>query len=68
MKDATNIWEDILTEYPTDLMAIKFAHDAYFFMGDGKGKRDSVAAVIPKHKGTEPCYRYSSNFAIKGCK
>lgn len=58
MKDATNIWEDILTEYPTDLMAIKFAHDAYFFMGDGKGKRDSVAAVIPKHKGTEPCYSY----------
>ncbi|KAK6010330.1 hypothetical protein OSTOST_24644, partial [Ostertagia ostertagi] len=57
MKDATNIWEEILTEYPTDLMAIKFAHDAYFFMGDGKGKRDSVKAVIPKQKGTEPCYR-----------
>ncbi|VDO75542.1 unnamed protein product [Haemonchus placei] len=58
MREATNIWEGILAEYPTDLMAIKFAHDAYFFMGDGKGKRDSVKAVIPKQKGTEPCYSY----------
>ncbi|WKX97897.1 hypothetical protein Q1695_013527 [Nippostrongylus brasiliensis] len=57
-REATNIWEEILLEYPTDLVAIKFAHDAYFFMGDGAGKRDSVAAVLPKHKGTEPCYSY----------
>ncbi|KAK6042302.1 hypothetical protein COOONC_20193 [Cooperia oncophora] len=49
MRAAANIWEDILIEYPTDLMAIKLAHEAYFFMGDGKGKRDSVKAVIPKH-------------------
>ncbi|KAL6733712.1 hypothetical protein Aduo_004337 [Ancylostoma duodenale] len=58
MRAAANLWEDILVEYPTDLMAIKFAHEAYFFMGDAKGKRDSVQAVLPKHKGTEPCYSY----------
>lgn len=57
MRAATDIWEDILAEYPTDLMAIKFAHEGYFFMGDAKGKRDSVQAVLPKQKGTEPCYR-----------
>ncbi|EPB68991.1 hypothetical protein ANCCEY_11917 [Ancylostoma ceylanicum] len=60
MRAAADIWEDILVEYPTDLMAIKFAHEAYFFMGDAKGKRDSVQAVLPKHKGTEPCYRHDS--------
>ncbi|CAJ0608307.1 unnamed protein product [Cylicocyclus nassatus] len=58
LRAAAQIWEDILVEYPTDLMAIKFAHEAYFFLGDRVGKRDSVQAVIPKHKGTEPCYSY----------
>ncbi|VDM71423.1 unnamed protein product, partial [Strongylus vulgaris] len=56
MRAAVNVWEEILVDYPTDLIAIKFAHEAYFFMGDAKGKRDSVQAVLPKHKGTEPCY------------
>ncbi|VDM63662.1 unnamed protein product [Angiostrongylus costaricensis] len=58
MKEATNTWEQILAYYPTDLMAIKFAHDAYFFMGDAKGKRDSVQMVIGKQKSSEPCYSY----------
>ncbi|KAK6732110.1 hypothetical protein RB195_016473 [Necator americanus] len=58
MRAASALWEEILTEYPTDLMAIKFAHEAYFFMGDAKGKRDSVQAVLPKHNGSEPCYSY----------
>ncbi|KAK6732618.1 hypothetical protein RB195_016777 [Necator americanus] len=55
---AANTWEEILKRYPTDLMAIKFAHDTYFYLGDAKMIRDSVYAVLPKHKGTEPCYSY----------
>ncbi|EYB90029.1 hypothetical protein Y032_0224g2718 [Ancylostoma ceylanicum] len=55
---AANTWEEILKKYPTDLMAIKFAHDTYFYLGDAKMIRDSVQAVLPKHKGTEPCYSY----------
>ncbi|PIO62419.1 hypothetical protein TELCIR_16019 [Teladorsagia circumcincta] len=51
-------WEDILKDYPTDLIAIKFAHDTYFYLGDSKNIRDSVKAVMPKHKGTEPCYSF----------
>ncbi|KJH51932.1 hypothetical protein DICVIV_01913 [Dictyocaulus viviparus] len=58
MKEAVSMWENILLNHPTDLMAIKFAHDAYFFMGDAKGSRDSIQAIISKHKGCEPCYRY----------
>ncbi|KHJ80697.1 hypothetical protein OESDEN_19624, partial [Oesophagostomum dentatum] len=58
IRAATNIWEEILAEYPTDMMALKFAQDGYFFIGDINGKRDSVQAVLPKYKGTEPCYSY----------
>ena len=32
-EQATNIWERILLAHPTDVMALKFAHDAYFFLG-----------------------------------
>ncbi|KHJ90708.1 tetratricopeptide repeat protein [Oesophagostomum dentatum] len=58
IRAATNIWEEILAEYPTDMMALKFAQDGYFFIGDINGKRNSVQAVLPKYKGTEPCYSY----------
>lgn len=63
---AANTWEEILKKYPTDLMAIKFAHDTYFYLGDAKMIRDSVQAVLPKHKGTEPCYRCEENHALIG--
>ncbi|VDL71749.1 unnamed protein product [Nippostrongylus brasiliensis] len=56
---AAHTWEEILKEHPTDLIAIKFAHDTYFYLGDAKMIRDSVQAVLPKHSGSEPCYRYS---------
>ncbi len=26
-------WENILVENPTDMMAIKFSHDVYFYLG-----------------------------------
>ncbi|KAK6037160.1 hypothetical protein COOONC_25335 [Cooperia oncophora] len=55
---AAQTWEDILKDHPTDLIAIKFAHDTYFYLGDSKNIRDSIKAVMPKHKGTEPCYSF----------
>ncbi|XGW12332.1 hypothetical protein V3C99_013217 [Haemonchus contortus] len=55
---AARTWEEILKDYPTDLIAIKFAHDTYFYLGDAKNIRDSIKAVLPKHKGNEPCYSY----------
>jgi hypothetical protein len=37
MQSACIEWEKILAEHPNDLMALKFAHDAYFFAGDKAG-------------------------------
>lgn len=53
---ACNIWEYILIENPTDMMAIKFAHDAYFYLGYHPQMRDSVARVLPHWKPSMPLY------------
>ncbi|KAK5867755.1 hypothetical protein PBY51_012219 [Eleginops maclovinus] len=55
---ACEIWEDILVEHPTDLLALKFAQDAYFYMGAQLQLRDSVARVLPYWKPDMPLYSY----------
>lgn len=53
---ACNLWEDILVEYPTDMLAIKFAHDSYFYLGYHSQMRDSVARVLPNWNESIPLY------------
>ncbi len=54
LSQACDLWETILIENPTDLMAIKFAHDTYFYLGDQSQLRDSVARVLPFWKPEIP--------------
>ncbi|XP_005104787.1 tetratricopeptide repeat protein 38 [Aplysia californica] len=51
-------WEDILTEFPNDVLALKFAHDTYFYLGYSAQIRDSIARVLPHWKPTMPLYGY----------
>ncbi|KAJ0069497.1 hypothetical protein NL108_008260, partial [Boleophthalmus pectinirostris] len=55
---ACDAWEDILLDHPTDLLALKFAHDAYFYMGAQTPMRDSVARVLPHWKPHMPMSSY----------
>ena len=55
---ACDYWEEILVENPTDLMALKFAHDIYFYTGSHTRMRDSVARVLPYWKPTQSMYNY----------
>ncbi|CAJ1057198.1 tetratricopeptide repeat protein 38 [Xyrichtys novacula] len=55
---ATDIWEDILCEHPTDMLALKFSHDAYFYIGAQNQLRDSVARVLPYWKPHMPLSSY----------
>jgi hypothetical protein len=32
MHEAVGVWEDIISRHPRDELAVKFAHDAYFFL------------------------------------
>ncbi|XP_069105797.1 tetratricopeptide repeat protein 38-like [Argopecten irradians] len=55
---ATNVWEDILVTYPQDMLAIKFAHDSYFYLGLHPQMRDSIARVMPSWNKQIPLYGY----------
>ncbi|XP_061631251.1 tetratricopeptide repeat protein 38 isoform X1 [Phyllopteryx taeniolatus] len=55
---ASYVWEDILVDHPTDLLALKFAHDSYFYMGAQTQMRDSVARVLPHWKPHMPLSSY----------
>jgi hypothetical protein len=44
---AVRIWERNLLSHPTDLLAIRLAHDGYYFLGDALNLRDSPARVLP---------------------
>ncbi|XP_028666095.1 tetratricopeptide repeat protein 38-like isoform X1 [Erpetoichthys calabaricus] len=55
---ACSIWEKILVDYPTDLMALRFAYVAYFCMGYQPQLRDCVARVLPHWGPHSPLYGY----------
>ncbi|XP_037110917.1 tetratricopeptide repeat protein 38 isoform X2 [Syngnathus acus] len=55
---ASDVWEDILVDHPTDLLALKFAHDTYFYTGAQTQMRDSVARVLPHWKPHFPLASY----------
>ncbi|XP_013384664.1 tetratricopeptide repeat protein 38 isoform X2 [Lingula anatina] len=55
---ACHVWEDILVAHPTDMLALKFAHDSYFYLGYQPHMRDSIARVLPYWKPTMPLYGY----------
>jgi hypothetical protein len=52
--EATLAWEAILTDWPTDALALRFGQDAYFFLGQSLAMRDSVARVLPAWDGDNP--------------
>ena len=56
-REASYQWEEILVDHPTDLLAIKFSHDAYFYLGMQAQMRDSIARVMPYWKPTAPLYK-----------
>ncbi|XP_025946707.1 tetratricopeptide repeat protein 38 isoform X3 [Apteryx rowi] len=44
---ACDLWEQILQSHPTDLLALRFSQDTYFYLGYHIQMRDSVARVYP---------------------
>ena len=53
---ACDCWETILIDNPTDMQAIKFAHDTYFYLGKHPQMRDSIARVLPYWPHSLPMY------------
>ena len=55
---ACECWETILIDHPTDMLALKLAHDAYFYLGAAAEMRDSVNRVLAKWKPAMTMYSY----------
>lgn len=47
LNKSCDIWESILVQHPNDMLAIKFAHDTYFYTGQHAQMRDSISRVLP---------------------
>ena len=58
LPEACEIWERILLRDPTDILAAKFAHDSYFYLGFKEQMRDSIARILPLWDKSLPLYSY----------
>ena len=55
---ATDIWNDILLDYPRDVLALRLGHFTHFYMGDSAGMRDAVQRVLPYWSEAHPAYGF----------
>lgn len=50
--------EAVLTRWPEDALAMKIGHATRFIMGDGKGMRASIEALLPAYDSKNPARGY----------
>ena len=58
MGKACEVWQEILQSYPTDMLALKLAHDCYFYLGDKVNMKDSLEGVFDAWKDSLPLYNF----------
>jgi hypothetical protein len=63
---ATDGWEEILLEYPRDVLALRLGHFTHFYLGDSAAMRDSVARVLPYWSGEHPGYGFVVGYQAFG--
>ena len=55
---ATSLWEDILLQWPRDIVALRLAHFTHFYSGDARKLRDSIARVLPLWDAADTGYAH----------
>lgn len=63
IRRTNEIWEEILIDYPHDILALRLAHTMHFFLGDLEPMRDSMARVMPRWSDDVPGYGF-----VLGCR
>ncbi len=58
LRSAASLCERILSEHPTDALALRYATDLYYYLGDAHGIRDVVARVLPAWSEADPLYGF----------
>ncbi|HWQ37288.1 MAG TPA: tetratricopeptide repeat protein [Burkholderiales bacterium] len=66
LRAAVRIYESILLDQPRDLLALKLANFFYFYLGDSKNVRDSVARVLHAWDPSMPFYGYVTSLYAFG--
>lgn len=68
LHNSADIFEAILVKWPTDMMALKFVYDLYFYIGASYQIRDCVLRVMPQWeaKPNLPLKSYVHGFAAFG--
>ncbi|WP_120499607.1 tetratricopeptide repeat protein [Roseovarius sp. EL26] len=59
---AINAMEEVLKHHPQDSLAMKVSHAIRFILGDAKGMRRSIEAVLPRYGTDHPGLGY-----VNGC-
>ena len=52
--EATRHWETVLSDHPTDALALRLAEDAYFLLGRSVAIHDCAARVLPAWERDNP--------------
>lgn len=55
---ASEVWEQILIEHPTDLLSLKLGHAVYYYMGEAERASDTIARVLPEWRTSDPLYGF----------
>lgn len=63
---AVQHWEQVLTYYPRDLLALQMVHLSDVLLGDIPGQRDCVARVFPSWSETVPGFEHVLAFYAFG--
>jgi tetratricopeptide (TPR) repeat protein len=66
LRGAIRIYESILQDHPRDFLALKIANFFYFYLGDSKNVRDSVARVLHAWEPSVPFYGYVTSLYAFG--
>ena len=56
--EAINIWEQILTKYPLDSLALRLVHFAHFYSGNGVSMRNSTSSILQFWPEEHPDYSF----------
>jgi len=69
-KGAARVWEEILADNPHDVLALRLAHHAYFYMGAAGAMVDSIDNIIGDWDKGMPGYGFVRGmraFALEEC-
>ena len=64
---ATQLLEQLLEEFPTDVLALRVAHHLHFYSGDAADMQASVARVAPHFSEGHPFHSYVLGMLSFGC-